>query len=171
MPELARRGQFLQAQGTAEWPDETIVTYYSFLHALYQKVTYERIPMGRCVTLHQRVGERIEAAYGQRASEIAAELAMHFEQGRNYHKAVQYLQHAGQNAVQRSAHQEAVTLLTRGLELLKTAPDTPEHTQQELALQTTLGPALIAVKGYTSPEVEGVYNRALELCRQMGETL
>src|SRR5262249_8925786 len=56
------------------------------------------------------------------------------------------------------------------VELLKTLPDTPARAQQELVLQTILGPALVATRGYTAPEVEKTYTRALELCRQVGET-
>jgi predicted ATPase len=72
--------------------------------------------------------------------------------------------------VQRSTNTEAINHLTAALELLKILPDTPERTQQELTLQVTLGPAMIAAKGHAAPEVEKVYTRALELCRQMGET-
>jgi predicted ATPase len=39
-----------------------------------------------------------------------------------------------------------------------------------MALQTTLGPALIATQGYGAPEVAQAYTQARELCRQMGET-
>jgi hypothetical protein len=46
-----------------------------------------------------------------------------------------------------------MNLLTKGLELLKTLPDTPERTQQELTLQLALGDALVTVKGYTAPDV------------------
>ena len=53
--------------------------------------------------------------------------------------------------------------------LLKTRPETSERAQDELSLLITLGPALIAVKGYIAPEVEHVYNRAYELCRSVGE--
>jgi predicted ATPase len=56
------------------------------------------------------------------------------------------------------------------LELLKALPDTPERAQQELTLQVTLGLALITAKGQAAPEVERTYTRALELCRQIGET-
>ena len=56
--------------------------------------------------------------------------------------------------MRRSAHQEAISHLTKGLELLKTLPDTPERTQQELTLQLALGGPLIAIKGYGAPEVE-----------------
>jgi predicted ATPase len=64
---------------------------------------------------------------------------------------------------------EATAHLTKGLELLKTLLDTPERTQQELALQTTLGSTLIAIRGWAAPEVERAYTRALELCRQVEE--
>ena len=122
------------------------------------------------VSLHRRLGEREEHAYGARASEIAAELAVHFEEGREYHRAVRYLEQAGKNAIQRSAHHEAILLLTKGLELLKTLPNTPERAQQELTLQITLGASLLATKRLAAPEVETTYIRARELCQQLGET-
>jgi predicted ATPase len=56
------------------------------------------------------------------------------------------------------------------LEVLKTLPGTPTHTQQELELQTTLGSALIATQGYGAPDVARAYTRAREPCQQMGET-
>jgi predicted ATPase len=168
--ELARRGQFLQADGIAEWPDGTVATRYRFQHALYQEVLYERLPMGRRQRLHQWIGEREEQAYGERAREIAAELAIHFEQAREYPKAVQYHGQAAQHALQRSASQEATVHLTTGLTLLNMLPDTPERNQQELSLQMTLGLALMMTKGYAAPEVENAYARAYELCQQLDKT-
>ena len=131
---------------------------------------YEQLPAGRRQRLHQQIGEREEAAYGERAREIATELAVHFEQGRDYPRTVQYLQQAGENALRRSAPQEALTHLTKGLELLKLLPDTPERVQQEIALQMPLGLALMLAKGFGAPEVEHAYTRASELCRQLGDT-
>jgi predicted ATPase len=83
---------------------------------------------------------------------------------------VTYCQRAGHQAVQRSANADAISHLTTALELLQTLPDTPERIQEELDLQTTIGPALIVTKGYAAPEVERVYARARELCRQLGES-
>jgi predicted ATPase len=116
------------------------------------------------------IGERAEQAYGDRAREIAAELAVHFEQGREYRKAVQYLLQAWENATQRSAHQEAITLLTKGLALLTRLPDTPARAHQELSLQVALALPLMLTKGLAAPEVGAVHTRALALCRQIGET-
>lgn len=168
--ELARREHFLRASGTAEWPDGTVAARYGFLHALYQEVLYQRLTARRRQRLHQQIGEREEQGYGEQAREIAVELALHFERGRDYRKAIQYLQQAGENAMRRSAHQEAINLLTKGLELLKTQPGTPECMQQELALLTTLAPVLAATQGYGAPEVEQAYFRAQELLQQVGES-
>jgi predicted ATPase len=44
-----------------------------------------------------------------------------------------------------------------------------ERRQQELALQTNFGQALIATKGFAAPEVETVYTRAYELAQHVGD--
>jgi len=45
---------------------------------------------------------------------------------------VPYWQRAGQQASDRSAYLEAISHLSTGIELLKSLPETPEHTQQAL---------------------------------------
>jgi predicted ATPase len=147
-----------------------VAAHYAFIHALYQEVVYERVTPGRRINLHRNIGEREERAYGDRAGDIAAELALHFGRGRDYRRAVQYCHRAGENAVRLSAHQEAISHLTKGLELLATLPDTPERGQQELALQMTMGTSLIATRGFASAETGRAYSRARELCSQLGET-
>lgn len=167
---LAEQQQFLRPAGISEWPDHTLTARYAFLHALYQQHWHERVSPGRLQEWHRRIGERKEGAYGERTGEIAAELAVHFEQGQDYRRAVHYLEQAARNALQRSANREAVDHLTNGLELLKTLPDTPERNQQELMLQVTLGVPLMMTRGNTAPEVKRAYGRARELCREIGET-
>jgi predicted ATPase/DNA-binding winged helix-turn-helix (wHTH) protein len=166
---LARHARFVQTCRMAAWPDGTVTTQYRFRHALYQEVLYKRVPAGRQVRIHRQIGERLEAGYGAQAGEIAAELAVHFARGRAAQRAVQYQHTAGENALRRSAHQEAIAHLTQGLALLATLPAGRERVQQELALQLALGNALIPTRGYT-PAVEIIYSRAQELCQQLGET-
>ncbi len=166
---LARREHFLRAQGIDEWADGTVATRYCFIHALYREVLYEQIPPARCIRLHGRIGNRIEQGYGQLARGIAAELAIHFVQGRDYPKAVLYLRYAGENALRRSSHHEAIAHLTQGLELLATLPESRERARQELALQAALGPAWMMTKGFATSEMEDTYSQALTLCRQVGE--
>jgi predicted ATPase len=137
---------------------------------LYQNALYERVSASRRIQLHRRIGEQEEELYGERAREIAAELAMHFERGANYQQAVKYLQQAAENEILRFAYQEAVDLARRGLQLLARLPDTPDRDRQELSLQLTLGVPLIATEGYAAPDVGSVYLRARELCQQLGDT-
>ncbi|MBI3800645.1 MAG: AAA family ATPase [Deltaproteobacteria bacterium] len=166
---LADRQHFLRRLGISHWPDGTVGERYGFLHGLYQHLWHERVGIERKRRLHLRIGERQEAAYGNRVGEIAAELSVHFEEGQDLTRALQYRQQAAMNALQRSANQEAIIHLTKGLELLRVLPDTPERTQQELDLQIALGPTLMSIKGYAAPEVERTYARAQELCRQIEE--
>src|SRR5262249_61221928 len=81
---LGARGQFLRPIGTAEWPDGTVAERHAFIHALYRDVLYARLSAGQRIDLHRRVGERLERGHGPRASEIAGELAAHFEEGREF---------------------------------------------------------------------------------------
>jgi predicted ATPase len=143
---------------------------YSFVHALYQQVLYQRVSAAQRVCLHQRIGARLEVGHGAQASDIAAELAMHFERGRDYQRAVHYLWQAGQRSYARAAYVEAISHLTKGLEVLKPLPDMPERTRLELALYTTLGGTLQVTKGWAAPEVEHAYAHARELCQQVGDT-
>jgi predicted ATPase len=167
--ELARRHQFIRDCGVRVLPNGETVGRYGFVHALYQHVLYERVSASRRVHLHRRIGEREEELYRDHASEIAAELAMHFERAANYRKAATYLQQAAENAVRRFAYREAIALSRHGLELLARLPDTDERAQQELRLHITLGVSLIATEGYAAPSVGGVYLKARQICQRLGE--
>jgi tetratricopeptide (TPR) repeat protein len=168
---LARRSQFLRSQGLREWPDGTAAAHYSFIHSVYQNVLYDRVSVARRSRWHRQIGEREETAYGSRAWEIAAELAMHFERGRDFQRAVQYFAQAAEKATRQYANQEAVGHLTKGLELLKAFPDTPERARQELILQIALGASLVTLHGWPAPVVGTTYTRALALSQQLGKTL
>src|SRR5262245_28596721 len=168
--ELARRHQFIQDCGVQELPNGEVSTRFGFIHALYQNVLYERTSASRRVQLHRRIGARGEEVYGENTSEIAAELAMHFERGRDYKRAAKHFQQAADNAIRRFAYREAVGLARRGLELLRKMPNTAERAEQELHMQLTLGVPLIATEGYAAPDVGNVYLKARELCEQLGGT-
>lgn len=167
---MVRQARILESRGTAEWPDGMVAARYGFVHALYQEVLYERVTAGRRVQLHRRIGQRLEAAYAAQAEMVAAELAIHFEQGREYERAAQYLEQAARKALRRSAPHEATHHFKAALRLLQTLPDSLERVQQELTLQTALGLALTMTKGHAAQEVEQAYARAYDLCKRMEES-
>ena len=84
-------------------------------------------------------------------------------------KAVHYLQHAAEKALQRYAYQEAIGLLRRGLAVLPKLPETPERRRRELDLQIALGQVLTVTQGPGTPAVASVYARAEELCQEVGD--
>lgn len=167
---LARRRQFLQEMEATEWPDGTFMARYRFIHALYQNVLYEQAPPGRRVGLHLRIGERLERAYQGRLGEIAAELGVHFERGRDFRRAIQYLGQAAQRAMWTYAYQEAIDHLDRGIALVSHFPQSPERTQQELALHVGRSLSLMHTRGFAAPEVEHAYGQVRDLSRMIGDS-
>jgi predicted ATPase len=131
---LAAQQHLLDDVGLRVWPDGTRGGRYRFQHALYQQVLYDQIGTARRMQLHRRIGVRLEAAYGARAGEIAAQLALHFERGGEPSQAVHYWRQAGEHAARRDAHHDAIAILTKGLALLATLPESPERAQHELTL-------------------------------------
>lgn len=167
---LTRQGRFLLARGMDMLADGTAAGRYRFIHGLYQQVLYERLAAARRARLHHRIGEWGEGAFSTRLKDPAAELAMHFERGQDYPRAIAYLTQAADNAMRRHAPHEAVVLLGRSLALLKHLPDSPGRAEHELALLVALGVPLLITKGYAADDVERTYARARELCRQIGES-
>jgi class 3 adenylate cyclase/tetratricopeptide (TPR) repeat protein len=168
--ELRRGLRYLQA---AEFFYETRLVpepTCTFKHVLTQEVAYHSLLQHTREQYHQQLAQVVE----ERLPEIAASqpewLAHHYTAAGLPAQAILYWQRAGQSAVERSANMEAISHLTRGLELLKTLPETPERIQQELMLHLTLGAALMATKGIPAPDVGAAYQRARELCQQVGET-
>src|SRR5262249_60626182 len=105
---LAQREQFLVASGLETWPDGTVTERYRWQHGVHQEVVYARLPEGRRLRLHRRIGEREETGYGAQAREHAAELAVHFERGQDTPRAVRYLQQGAENDAPRPPAAEGV---------------------------------------------------------------
>lgn len=168
--ELARQRQYIQECGMQELPNGEVVTRFGFVHAVYQNVLYDRLPAARRVKLHRLIAERGEEVFGERATEIAAELAMHFERGRDYQRAAHYLKAGANKAIRRFAYQEAVDLARRGIKLIADLPHTRDVLNDSLCLHLTLGVPLIAIEGYAAPDVGKVYTKARELYDQLGDS-
>ena len=143
---------------------------YLFKHALTQEVAYNSVLIERRKVLHEHTGQAIEQRYHDRLEEHYSELAHHYSHSGRIEKAIEFLQKAGQQAAQNSAHTEAIRHFTTALELLTPLPDTPERVQQELTVQLTLAASLQVTKGPAAPEVGNAYTRAQELCQQGGDT-
>jgi class 3 adenylate cyclase/predicted ATPase len=143
---------------------------YVFKHALIQDAAAQSLLKSTRQQYHRRIAQVLEAQFPETVEAEPELLAHHFTEAGLTEKAVAYWQRAGQQASDRSAHLEAINYFTTGIELLKTLPEIPVHTQQSLTLHLALGAALQIVKGNAAPEVEHAYTQARALCQQVGET-
>jgi len=162
--------RFLRIAGHVEWPDRSVSRRYAFIHELYRQVAYSEIPEGHCMRLHQRIGQALEAAYGARQMDIAPQLAIHFERGRDDARALRYLGAAAARARQRFASREAIGYLEAALALVALLPEDDERRRQELELRLPLGAALSDIHGFASEQVRDNYERAYVLCAAVGTT-
>lgn len=127
--------------GEEELPDRSLATQYRFAHALYQNFLYDNLVAKRRVMLHRQAGEQLARHYGKRAPQIAAQLALHFERGRDFARAVEFLIHAGDNATTLYANSEANEHYTRALSLADKLQD---------ELQTEMKVTLYRKRGATN---------------------
>ena len=81
-----------------------------FRHALYVEVLYQRLSPGQLIRLHLRIGECLERLHGKKDLKYAAELALHFEKGWDWSRAVRYLTQAAANAARRFANRAGLRL-------------------------------------------------------------
>ena len=142
---------------------------YVFKHALLQEAAYGTMPEAVCRTTHAQIAQALEGRFPEMVTAQPELVAQHHTAAGQPAEAIGYWQQAGQRALERSANLEAISHVTTGIELLKTLPETPEHTQQALTLYIALGTALQMAKGQATPEVEHAYTQARTLCQQVGE--
>ena len=136
---------------------------YIFKHALVQDAAYSTLLRSRRQQLHARIAATLEDRFPEIVAAQPALLAHHCEEAGLAEKAVEYWLAAARQAWGRSALAEAVALLRRGLALVPALPDGDWRREREFDLQIALAQALIASRGWGSPEMGEAYARAREL--------
>jgi DNA-binding SARP family transcriptional activator/class 3 adenylate cyclase/tetratricopeptide (TPR) repeat protein len=161
--ELEERGLIYQERAI---PEEE----YSFRHVLMQEAIYYNILRGRRKTLHQGVAEAVEGLNAPNLEEYYEQLAYHYEKSGNIRQTIAYLYRAGEKAIRNASNEVAIALLTKGLELLRSLPETHERNLQELQFLIMLGVPLFHSRGHAAEEVQLNYRQARDLCQKTGDT-
>jgi predicted ATPase/class 3 adenylate cyclase len=143
---------------------------YIFKHALVQDTAYDTLLRSRRVQLHARIAAALEEHFPDTVALQPHLVAHHCAAAGLTEKAIRYHHQAGQQAVARSAMQEAVAQLEKGLALLPKLAAGSESDRLELGLQMTLGSAFAAAKGYAAKEAGRAFIRARELAVSLGNT-
>jgi DNA-binding NtrC family response regulator/tetratricopeptide (TPR) repeat protein len=115
---------------------------YTFKHALTQEVAYGSLLPERRRALHARIVEALEALAGDRGAEPVERLAHHALRGEVWDKAVGYCRQAGEKALARSAHREAVGFFEQALGAVEHLPEGHDTSAQAIDLLHALRNAL-----------------------------
>uniref|UniRef100_Q022K7 Transcriptional regulator, putative ATPase, winged helix family n=1 Tax=Solibacter usitatus (strain Ellin6076) TaxID=234267 RepID=Q022K7_SOLUE len=121
---LAARQQFIRCEGIHAAADGSPSARYEFRHSLYRQALYRSLTGLNRSTLHLRLGEKLMAVCDAGKSELASELALHFEEGRDHARAARCLMLAAENTAKRFSYRDTVRVLRHALELMDDlAPD------------------------------------------------
>jgi tetratricopeptide (TPR) repeat protein len=143
---------------------------YLFKHALVQDTAYQSLLKSKRLQYHVQAAQALEEHFPDIVENNPELVAQHYAEAGMAKSAIPYWQKAGELAALRSANVEAIRHLSAAIGLIHTLPESLERDQSELAVVTSLGPLLIASRGWASSATGDAYNRTHELCRRLGET-
>ena len=107
---------------------------YRFKHALIQDAAYENLLKSRRQVLHRRVAEILRDRFADRAATEPEVLAHHFTQAGLTDDAIEWWSKAGDQALRRSAFEEAIAHLGKAIEMAdeagESAPRAADPTAQ-----------------------------------------
>jgi predicted ATPase len=143
---------------------------FLFKHALVRDAAYGSLLRGQRQQLHARIATTLETAFADQAATQPEVLGHHAEEAGLAAKAIGFWQKAGELAVRRAANPEAIKHLRRALSLIGGQPDTVERSRNELIILSRLGPALMSIHGWASPEVGVAFEEAAVVAKRLGNS-
>ncbi|PWT81244.1 MAG: hypothetical protein C5B57_10875 [Blastocatellia bacterium] len=161
---------FVRRIGEQEFPDHTLTLRYRFVHVLYQNMLYDSLTPARKMSLSRAVGTALETFCGGKITDVVSELAVLFEAARDFSKAADYFLITAKRAAHVFAYEETVVLGQRALDNLGGFPEGVDRRRRELAILMTMGIPAIASRGFSSPAVQEIFDRATPLCVEFHET-
>lgn len=144
---------------------------YAFRHVLIQEAAYQSILKSERSLYHQRIADLLRERFKPLCEARPELLARHLTRAGRIEEAIPRWLDAGRLAARKAAHVEACSLLQHALQLLEQLPESPERDAIELEIQISLGPALMAVRGYSAQQVRDAYSRAEQLSNKAASTL
>jgi len=143
---------------------------YRFKHALIQDAAYENLLKSRRQVLHRHVAEILRDRFPDTAAAEPEVLAHHFTQAGLTNATIEWWGKAGEQALRRSAFQEAISHLGKAIEIADKISEGRSGTaiasasaNRRLKIQTDLGKALAWSRGLGAEESRAAFIRARKL--------
>jgi class 3 adenylate cyclase/predicted ATPase len=144
-------------------------TEYAFKHALTEEVAYQTMLGDRRKQLHKSAAETIESVYRDFLDDQIAVLAHHYSAADDHPKAIEYLGKAGQQAIQRAAHNDAINFFREALRRTELVPEGTIRPAEQAILWSNLGTSLLVTHGYAHDDVRLAYGRARDFSIAAGD--
>lgn len=162
---LANRQRFIRPLGIHDAPNGSASAHYEFRHALYRQALNRSLSGPSRAQLHLRLGEQLMPICAAGKPELASELALHFEEGRDYERAARCLMVAAENTQRRFSYRDAIQVLRQALELVsRQGPSTTR--ELEIQMLQRIGDGQFTL-GEMSESIE-TYQTAADLAAQAG---
>jgi predicted ATPase/class 3 adenylate cyclase len=145
-------------------------TIYAFRHALIRDAAYDSLLRSQRRLHHRRIAEILQERFGETVAAQPELLAHHFTEAGLIEQAIPCWQRAGERALERSANREAISHLTKGIELISFLPESAQRLHQELLFWIALGTAEMVAKGFASVEAGKALARARNLCEHVSQS-
>ena len=142
---------------------------YRFKHSLIQDAAYDSLLKSRRQALHRRAAEALVDANAEPEA-----IAHHFTQGCETDLGIEWWGKAGDQALRRSAFQEAIAHLGKAIEMadgggpVGKLPAIGPHASDQRRLRGAYARALIFVKGVAAEETKAALERAQEFAASHG---
>jgi class 3 adenylate cyclase/predicted ATPase len=148
---------------------------YRFKHALIRDAAYESLLKSRRQALHGRTAVALRDHFPTRAQAGPEVVAHHFSQAGQIDEAVEWWGRAGDQALRRSAFQEAIAHLGKAIEMVDQASGAAscretDAINQRLKLQTDYGQAVMWCKGFAAEETQAAFARVQQLAADDGQS-
>ncbi|HMG32726.1 MAG TPA: protein kinase [Blastocatellia bacterium] len=98
LEKLDRIFAFVRLLSEKEFPNHTLTLRYRFVHVLYQNAFYASLRTTRLVKLSGEVAQALEGFYDKQCASVASELAVLWDEARDYKRAAEYLRLAAERA-------------------------------------------------------------------------
>jgi DNA-binding SARP family transcriptional activator len=140
---------------------------YDFSHDKIREVAYLALSPPRRRQIHVHAAHALKQSRRADPDTASGQIASHYDRAGVVDEAVTWYERAAEASQQRYASREAVRLLTRALELVRSGVASPEQRARELALHTAMLTPVTSVHGYSARELREVQRQATALTREL----
>jgi DNA-binding SARP family transcriptional activator len=143
---------------------------YDFSHDLLRETAYGQVSPPKRWLLHRRVAQGLELLRAGDTDLVSAQLAEQYARGGRPDRALAYYRRAAEVASSTFAHAEVIRCQKEALAIVRAQPEDRNSQRRELEILEAMAAPLNARYGFSSPELQRVLERSIDLAERLGQT-